>query len=92
MAALLDNRTSPLKREQKKQFIVSSSSLFTFSHRATFSACGVPEPVDPLSLANVARFRVRQGGVPAALHVVSRHLFAAREPLLEILNALLNIF
>ena len=69
-----------------------SSSLFTFPNRATFSACGVPEPVDPFPLANVARFRVRQGGVPAALHVVARHLFAAREPLLEILNALLNIF
>ena len=69
-----------------------SSSLFTFPNRATFSACGVPEPVDPFPLANVARFRVRQGGVPAALDVVARHFFAAREPLLEILNARLNIF
>ena len=69
-----------------------SSSLFTFQTRATFSARGVPEPVDPLPLANVARFCVRQGGVPAALHVVARHLFAARKPLLEIPNALLNIF
>ena len=52
-------------------------------------ARGVPEPVDPLGLADVARLRLRQSGVPAALDVVARHLLAAGEPLLEILYALL---
>ena len=56
----------------------------------TFGACGVPDPVDPLPLPDVARRRLRQRRVPAALHVVARHQLAAREPLLEVLDALLD--
>ena len=58
-------------------------------HR-TFGAGGVPNPVDSLPLADVTRRRLRERRVPAALDVVARHLLAAREPLLKVLDTLLN--
>ena len=89
MADLLDNRIFPLKHEQTNPFIVLTK-FFARLHLATFGACSVPDPVDPLPLADVARFRLRQGGVPAALDVVARDFFAAGEPLLEIFDAVLS--
>ena len=56
----------------------------------TFGAGGVPNPIDSLPLADVTRRRLRERRVPAALDVVARHLLAAREPLLKVLDTLLN--
>ena len=59
-------------------------------HIPTFGAGGVPYPVDSLPLPDVARGCLRERRVPAALHVVPRHQLAAGEPLLEVLDAVLQ--